>query len=1435
MIGSRSLEEAKKTKDKKRKPRKPFPFIGVRENVAEECALIPNMKRHIEEIVALQEEAAGTTNYNKVDYYLAVAKGNQKLATYFAETRKKGFVAGAVGLPGVGTGLITNPKTSPVVGTVFGFEAPKILVSFTSQLPTEQLHGIIGDMDSDWAKSVYTKHGPATSRNEFDLPGITIRRGDDAYNWALPRHLRLLKDLNEDGYGLFIPSIYEKEGKKYIGCAVITPEGKQGFFATNVLSNVAYLDLLDELQDPNSFVNRTAGYQLNLKSEAQPFTDKTIEVEINHDEDGYNFRVQNTFGEVVEELIPWSELLPYIEPPITDEEFLAKKDQLLPIILQITSRRGHTNTDEDIDEYFDLILGRLSQIKEAVYEEIDETGFFIRYELAKFNTPFTDATMKEGVIYPSVYQGADGKSYIAYSVKSFEGKITKNFHSSVLAPNPLPATDEQWNKVKDSLKIAIYEVMKHINNQHCLDDLRPRSKGTSIEKMKIKMRKRDQQVREAPHEVTQFRTAVKGQKRNDLKHKRYAHHIHDAANPVTLDPTALPPEKKEEKVEYQAPKNELKEGEYARWSLKGVLGIGQPAFLDCISKNPESKLDFSDLKVIIGSDAINTKLSVANLVHSASDQAALVRQHNHFVPFVANNHHLGQGTYTVLPKENLRFIHGLRIVLSILSDEQLGKSLYHADRKIKHKDRYQLVTDPAYVKVAAECLTANTFRRAIRFNEIECIEFILTYLPEKEVKKFGQREIFQLEKKVARENAKQYENILQGLNELAALCVNASEAPLKSIALNLIEKFSQNKQYEVDAHELLNKYKDIPRFKDVIFRLQRAMAISDSARDSFMLLQKFKPTEEEKNVTDVDAENKKILERLDNLLTEVQDPDNASRAKQLMGQIVNTLYKMPVELLFLDFSENSLSGLTDDRVNKIKKLFLDRECFDWLAALDKRTGNWGGYRYLDRDLAAQDGMLVALQSREYYLDVESDLESKSDSDKTMIELTAIDQNRRCYRYCVGGDKNKTGIIHWKDLLPFVAPQYYAGISAVQDQLLLEILKFTSKAEHTENTLIIKNPCANLKPEHEKYFKFPDQFLADRKKYDVLEKVAGYKDYNPNCAGLGYALVKLALDTDKPKDKPNDWNWQLIKFLIEEYDICDFTWKIDGRNLLHCAIEADQVDMVKLLIKKKVDVDALTGDGKLPWELANELNRVGIKAALDGAYAKQTIGQKLVLLEDWDGIEKLAAENCNAAGLGSAVLKHALNNNETRLNNLFNKGVRDFQYRYATDENIGCYPQHCAIKNKNGKMLRRMLELGANPNAKYLNYKTPFQLLLQLQKDNPTDWAVYEAMKVDLRRYGGIEPTQEKQKVQTVVKEASVRQVQDSAGNSLPSISIPDEQPVAPGGPGFSPVGSPGRSGIFGASSVSQSNSSQPAQRGSVRTASDVIAIRALHSRFGGIR
>jgi len=74
MIGSRSPEESKKSKDEKREARKPFPFIGVREHAAEARSRIPNMRRHLEKLAALQR-AATECDFNQAIGIIAALEG----------------------------------------------------------------------------------------------------------------------------------------------------------------------------------------------------------------------------------------------------------------------------------------------------------------------------------------------------------------------------------------------------------------------------------------------------------------------------------------------------------------------------------------------------------------------------------------------------------------------------------------------------------------------------------------------------------------------------------------------------------------------------------------------------------------------------------------------------------------------------------------------------------------------------------------------------------------------------------------------------------------------------------------------------------------------------------------------------------------------------------------------------------------------------------------------------------------------------------------------------------------------------------------------------------------------------------------------------------------------------------------------------------------
>lgn len=1221
-------------KDKTRKPRKPFAFKNVRANVKAERALSPNMKKDIEKLVQLQNKAAAEKKFDE-EYYLAAVKGSKNLADYFAEMRRKKFVAGAILVPGIGTGLLTNPESSPTVGTVFGYRTPKILVTMKKQIPTAQLEGIIEDDNSLWKQSQYTEHGPFMSRGKGDLKNITKNRGDEAYNFIIPRWERILKQLNKDGYGKFYPAIYEKNNKKYFNVRIITPEGKEGVFQTNVLANVTTLDLLDGLENPD----------LENKKE------------------------------------------------------------------------------EEIDAFYDRIVGRLSQVKDAIYEEVAETGFFIPYSIARFNTDFDRENMEKGKIYPSIYQGADGKSYVSYSVLSFEDKKTIQFNSSIRVPDPLPTTPEELDK----LKIEIFKVMKASDNAHCLDELRPRSKGCTIEKMIIKMTDRDTRIRSNPHLPTEFTTS-NGNIRINIPDVRDANHIHTQALPIPLDPSVLDAEKtekKEEKIEQIKPIDDsLKEGEYIRWSLKGVLGIGQPAFLDCQTKNPQGKLDLSDLESIICTNAINTKLSFWNLLDSASDQAYLAREHQ-FVPLVAYNHHIGEGTHIPFSAESTRFFHGLRMIADLIPDEVGSLTAYIESQKVPYQNRYNLLTRPEGAKLAAKkILTVNTLRRAIRQEyellDFEGIAFLTEWLPEEETQKYGTAEIFYLKKLIVQEKNRQEASILKDLKELDEM--RFCPKPIKE----LYKKFKTNqKDKEINAHETLEEYKYNPAFKNLIFKLQKSLAICDSTKDIYLALERrFKANDH------VDEENRTVLMEFDELLNKLENKSYLARSAQLINEVKNALKIMKVELLFLDLSEGAPSGVTHNRVNRLNKILLKNRLYDWVALIDNKRGVWGQIKYLDENLAAEKGMKNKLQHR-----------------------------------------------------PF-----------------------------------IKLPCSDLSTEDQECYKFPDQFLADQKKWETLEKVAGYKGYNPNPAGLGYGLVKQAIEaleldkeikalevleqkdslsefqktdlSDKRKNK-NDL-WERIEYFIKE-GICDFTWKVNGKNLIHYVIEADQVSTLKLLIEKKANVNVLTTDNKYPLEMARELNLTAIIGCLKEQNAKEYETQKLLENNDWRGLIELSESNPEAPGIGDAFLRACINNRFDYAKTMIANKIKDIHWYLVDGDYAGWNSLHWAIYYKNKDMVELLLSKGVNVNFKLRDYKTAIQLALQLQNAQPEDKTMGEIVG-DLRSYNAIEPSKDVKKTQQAIQEeAKTHQIKSASQGESPT----DDAVV---GPPITPVvreKSPGRNGVFG--------------------------------------
>ncbi len=98
--------------------------------------------------------------------------------------------------------------------------------------------------------------------------------------------------------------------------------------------------------------NESDTYDLILMSDPEPHSkpcQRTVALKLNPIKHGYDFCVTNEDNETIKGFIEWTALLPYA--PITDEEILDNKENLLPILLNLPAVQHHVckNSEEEYE------------------------------------------------------------------------------------------------------------------------------------------------------------------------------------------------------------------------------------------------------------------------------------------------------------------------------------------------------------------------------------------------------------------------------------------------------------------------------------------------------------------------------------------------------------------------------------------------------------------------------------------------------------------------------------------------------------------------------------------------------------------------------------------------------------------------------------------------------------------------------------------------------------------------------------------------------------------------------------------------------------------------------------------------------------------------------------------------------------------------------
>jgi len=387
---------------------------------------------------------------------------------------------------------------------------------------------------------------------------------------------------------------------------------------------------------------------------------------------------------------------------------------------------------------FPTTIGKLSQMKENMFDSVRGTGFFIPFDIVEKKA---ESPPKDGTIIYSTYKGRD-KEYYQYSVVLPGGDEIKEVKSKVaVGTNPneqnkykiimendrfITADDEAAHAIKAVIEIDMIE--SHLIANY----LKTKAKLRTAQEQYRHRKKQAEELRSKRNFLTVHSiSAGEEYKRDNAGLLRFLKHEHRPDSEVEINEAFVATPAKENVLE--------------NWRQRNSLPADQHTIKTPYLNNQriENEIDADHFRKLLGFGLTNAcdKAKLRIVMKAIKAQMELFRDYGIIKPLLVVNHDFDMGTIDEVPADVMRFLYALYYLLDKLSDDQLEQNFYDMFSEEFAKDRYNsLASSENLAAVADKILTVNNLRRAIREYDFIAIKYLLTYLPSSKINLLGKLE-----------------------------------------------------------------------------------------------------------------------------------------------------------------------------------------------------------------------------------------------------------------------------------------------------------------------------------------------------------------------------------------------------------------------------------------------------------------------------------------------------------------------------------------------------------------------------------------------------------------------------------------------------------------------------------------------------------------------